>query len=158
MGTLRDMQKSEEERSAHPADRAAAQAGYQALADFERWAALGAGAPGLADRLGAAASAAAAYRRLERGAGPEAPDDRLDGAEGRVPPEGWWEELARAYHWQRLTADAYGVALDPAPQQWAAERLERVAGQDRAVADRLALVERRLAGEALVLRHALGTL
>ena len=157
MGTLRDMQKSEEERSAHPADRAAEYAGYQALADFERWAALGAAAPGLAERLGAAACAAAAYRRLEQGAPPEAPDPRLDEAERRVRPVGWWEELARAYHWQQLTAAAYGVALDPEPRQWAAEQLEQAA-TDGTVADRLALVERRLAGEALVLRHALGTL
>ena len=157
MGTLRDMQKSEEERSAHPADRAALEAGYQALADFERWAALGAAAPGLAERLGAASSAAAAYRRLEQGARPEAPDPRLDEAECRVRPAGWWEELARAYHWQRLTAAAYGVALDPEPQRWAAERLEQAAAEGT-VADRLVLVERRLAGEALVLRHALGGL
>lgn len=158
MGTLRDMQESEEERSAHPADQAAQDAAYQALADFERWAALGAAAPALADRIGAATSAAAAHRRLQDGARPQVPDGRLDEAERRVRPEGWWEALARAYHWQRLTATAYGVALDPVPQRWAAERLEQAAAEDRAVADRLALVERRLAGEALVLRHALGTL
>lgn len=158
MGTLRDMQESEEERSAHPADRATSQAGYQALADFERWAGLGAAAPGFADRLDAAASATAAQRRLARGPRPQAPDERLDEAERRVSPQGWWEALARAYHWQRLTAAAYGVALDPEPQRWAAERLARAAAEDTAVADRLALVERRLAGEALVLRHALGTL
>jgi hypothetical protein len=157
MGTLRDMQKSEEERSAHPADRAALDAAYQALADFERWAALGAAAPEFADRLGAAASAAAAYRRLEQGERPQEPDARLDEAEQRVRPVGWWEQLARAYHWQRLTAAAYGVALDPEPQRWAAERLERAAA-DETVGDRLALVERRLEGEALVLRHGLGTL
>jgi hypothetical protein len=156
MGTLRDMQESEEERSAHPADKAASDAGYQALADFERWSALGAAAPELADRLGAAAAAGAAQRRLEQGARPQRPDERLDEAERRVRPQGWWEALARAYHWQRLTAAAYGVALDPAPQQWAAARLERAAAEDQAIADRLALVERRLAGEALVLRHALG--
>lgn len=158
MGTLRDMQKSEDERSAHPADREPPQASYQALADFERWAALGAAAPGLADRLGAAASATAAYHRLERGERPRAADGRLDEAEHTVVPQGWLEALSRAYHWQRLTAAAYGVVLDPEPQDWAAERLERAAVADRAVADRLALVERRLAGEALVLRHALGVL
>jgi len=158
MGTLRDMQESEEERSAHPADRAAPHAGYQALADAERWSALGPAAPAFADRLGAAAAAAAAQRRLEHGARPAGPDGRLDDAERRVRPDGWWEALARAYHWQRLTAAAYGVELDPEPQRWAAERLDQAAAADRAVADRLALVERRLAGEALVLRHALGTL
>ena len=158
MGTLRDMQKSEEERSGQPADRAefeAGRAGYQALADFERWAALGAAAPALADRLAAARSAAAAHRRLVDGPAPLDPDLRLDEAEHRVRPGDWWEALARAYHWQRLTAQAYGVELDPEPQGWAAERLAEAAAE-RAVADRLTLVERRLAGEALVLRYALG--
>jgi hypothetical protein len=143
------MQKSEEERLLH--------AGYQALADFERWAALGAAAPEFADRLAAAESAAAAHRRLAEGSAPEAPDELLDEAERRVRPSDWWEALAKAYHWQRLSAEAYGVTLDPEPQLWAAERLER-ASAEQPVADRLALVERRLAGEALVLRHALGAL
>lgn len=157
MGTLRDMQKSDEEPTAAPADRVPPDVGYQALADLERWASLGAAAPSFADRLAAADSAAAAHRRLAAGARPQAPDARLDAAERRVVPGDWWESLARAYHWQRLTAEAYGVSLDPEPQRWAAERLSE-AGRDRAAADRLALVERRLAGEALVLRHALGTL
>ena len=160
MGTLRDMQKSEEERSGQPADRAelAAQlAGYQALADFERWAALGATAGGFADRLAAAESAAAAHRRLAAGVAPAGPDEQLDAAERRVRPGDWWEALAKAYHWQRLSAQAYGVELEPQPQRWAEERLAE-ASRDRTLADRLALVERRLAGEALVLRHALGVL
>jgi hypothetical protein len=160
MGTLRDMQKSEEERPGQPVDRAereAGQAGYQALADFERWAALGAGAASFADRLAAANSAAAAHRRLAEGAAPVGPDPRLDEAEHRVRPGDWREALAKAYHWQRLTAQAYGVEVDPEPQRWAAQRLAEAAGE-QSVADRLALVERRLAGEALVLRHALGTL
>ena len=160
MGTLRDMQKSEEERSGQPADRAereAGRAGYQALADFERWAALGAAAPAFADRLAAAGSAAAAHRRLVEGPAPLGPDPRLDEAERRVRPGDWWEQLAKAYHWQRLTAQAYGVKVDPEPQHWARERLAEAAGE-RKVGDRLALVERRLAGEALVLRYALGTL
>ena len=154
------MQKSEEERFGQPADRAqpaAGSAGYQALADFERWAALGAVAGDVADRLAAAESAAAAHRRLAAGTAPDEPDERLDAAERRVRPDGWWEALARAYHWQRLTAEAYGVRLDPEPQRWAEERLAEAA-RDRRTADRLLLVERRLAGEALVLRHALGTL
>jgi hypothetical protein len=177
MGTLRDMQKSEEERAAQPAPPGAAAGGrggpaedrpeggvtgadaaYQALADFERWAALGAGAPRFADRLAAADTAAAAQRRMDRTGRPRQADRRLDEAERRVEPDDWWEALAKAYHWQRLTAEAYGVDLDPGPQRWAAERLAEVAAHDRAVADRLALVERRLAGEALVLRHALGRL
>jgi hypothetical protein len=160
MGTLRDMQKSEEERSGQPVDRAELEgrrAGYQALADFERWAALGAAAPALADRLAAAGSAAAAQRRLAEGPAPLDPDPRLDEAEHRVRPGDWWEALARAYHWQLLTARAYGVRLDPEPQSWAARRLAEAAAE-RPVADRLALVERRLAGEALVLRYALGEL
>jgi hypothetical protein len=155
MGTLRDMQKSEEERSGQPADRAALEAGYQALADAERWAALGTGAPRFADRVAAADSAAAAHARLAAGERPQAPDLRLDEAEGRVTAGDWWEALAKAYHWQLLTAQAYGVAVDPEPQQWAADRLAEAA-EDVALADRLALVRRRLAGEALVLRHALG--
>ncbi|HTJ66891.1 MAG TPA: hypothetical protein VL551_05120 [Actinospica sp.] len=150
------MQKSEEERFGQPAD-AAGGAGYQALADFERWAALSAAAGDLADRLAAAGSAAAAHRRLAESAPPEAPDPRLDEAERRVRSADWWEALARAYHWQKLTAEAYGVPLDPEPQRWAEERLAEAAA-DQLVADRLKLVERRLAGEALVLRHALGTL
>ena len=160
MGTQRVLQKSEEERSGQPVDRAEAAAGdaaYQALADFERWAALGASAAGLADRLAAADSAAAAHRRLAAGPAPSAPDQRLDEAERRVRPGDWWEALAKAYHWQRLSAQAYGVELDPEPQRWAAERLAE-ASHRQAVADRLTLVERRLAGEALVLRHALGAL
>jgi hypothetical protein len=160
MGTLRDMQKSQEERSGQPADRAEREAGhvgYQALADFERWAALGATAPAFADRLAAAGSAAAAHRRLVDGPAPLGPDPRLDEAEHRVRPGDWWEALARAYHWQRLTAQAYGVELDPEPQTWAGEQLAEAAAE-RTVADRLALVERRLAGEALVLRYALGKL
>ena len=160
MGTLRDMQKSEEERSGRPVDgaeRAAGYAGYQALADYERWAALGAAAAAFADRLAAADSAAAAHGRLVGGATPIGPDPRLDEAERRVRPADWWEALAKAYHWQRLTALAYGVELDPEPQRWAGERLAEAAGEPP-VADRLALVERRLAGEALVLRRALGAL
>ena len=155
MGTLRDMQKSEEERSGQPAHRVGPDAGYQALADFERWAALGTAAPEFADRLAATGSAAAAHHRLAEGAAPAGPDARLDDAEGRVRPGDWWEALAKAYHWQRLSAQAYGVQFDPEPQRWAEKRLAE-ASHDRAVADRLALVERRLAGEALVLRHALG--
>jgi hypothetical protein len=154
------MQKSEEERFGQPADRAQLEAGltgYQALADFERWAALGAGARDFADRLAAADSAAAAHRRLAGGTAPEGPDARLDEAGARVRPSDWWEALAKAYHWQRLSAEAYGVQLDPEPQSWALERLEE-ASADQRVADRLKLVERRLAGEALVLRHALGVL
>ncbi|HWG24330.1 hypothetical protein [Actinospica sp.] len=150
------MQKSEEERSGQPADRAAREAGYQALADAERWASLGAGAPRFADRVAAADSAAAAHGRLVAGVRPQGPDGRLDEAEARVRPEDWWEALARAYHWQLLTALAYGVQLDPEPQQWAADRLAEAAA-DPVLADRLELVRRRLAGEALVLRHALGT-
>ena len=160
MGTLRDMQKSEEERPGRPADRAereAGRAGYRALADFERWAALGAAAPAFADRLAAAGAAAAAHGRLAEGPAPLGPDPLLDEAEHRVRPGDWWEALAKAYHWQRLTAQAYGVELDPEPQRWAEERLAEAAAE-RTVADRLALVERRLAGEALVLRYALGTL
>ena len=160
MGTLRDMQKSEEERSGQPVDRAeleAGRVGYQALADFERWAALGAAAPSFADRLAATHSAAAAHRRLAEGAAPADPDPRLDEAERRVRSSDWWEALAKAYHWQRLTAQAYGVPLDPEPQRWAGERLAEAAAE-QTLADRLALVERRLAGEALVLRHTLGTL
>jgi hypothetical protein len=160
MGTLCDMQESEEERSGQPAERAqaaAGAAGYQALADFERWAALGAGAGTFADRLAAADSAAAAHRRFAAGAAPAGPDPRLDEAERRVRPGDWWEALAKAYHWQRLSAQAYGVELDPEPQSWAAERLAE-ATRERTMADRLTLVERRLAGEALVLRHALGAL
>jgi hypothetical protein len=143
------MQKSEEERFGQP--------GYQALADFERWAALGAAAGDFADRLAAADSAAAAHRRLAAGDAPAGPDERLDAAERRVRPDGWWEALAKAYHWQRLSAEAYGVRLDPEPQRWAEERLAEAA-RDQRTADRLLLVERRLAGEALVLRHALGAL
>jgi hypothetical protein len=150
------MQKSEEEQFGQPADRVEP-SGYQALADFERWAALGTEAPAFADRLAAADSAAAAHRRLASGQAPSGPDERLDEAEARVRPNDWWEALARAYHWQRLSAEAYGVRLDPEPQRWAAERLAEAA-TDRRVADRLLLVERRLAGEALVLRHALGAL
>jgi hypothetical protein len=160
MGTLRDMQKSEEERSGQPVDRAeleAGRVGYQALADFERWAALGAGAATFADRLAAADSAAAAHRRLAEGAAPTGPEPLLDEAERRVRPSDWWEALAKAYHWQQLTAQAYGVEFDPEPQRWAGERLA-AASHEQAVGDRLALVERRLAGEALVLRHALGVL
>jgi hypothetical protein len=154
------MQKSEEERFGQPADRAeldAGLAGYQALADFERWAALGALAGDFADRLAAADSAAAAHRRLTAGTAPAAADERLDAAERRVRSGDWWEALAKAYHWQRLSADAYGVRLDPEPQRWAHDRLAE-ASADQRTADRLALVERRLAGEALVLRHALGAL
>jgi hypothetical protein len=154
------MQKSEEERFGQPADRAeleAGLAGYQALADFERWAALGASARDFADRLAAADSAAAAHRRLAEAAPPAGPDARLDEAEARVRPADWWEALAKAYHWQRLSAEAYGVRLDPEPQLWARERLEEASAEQR-VADRLKLVERRLAGEALVLRHTLGVL
>lgn len=147
------MQKSEEERFGQEP----ASAGYQALADFERWAALGATARDFADRLAAADSAAAAHCRLAAGAAPAGPDARLDEAERRVRPSDWWEALARAYHWQRLSAQAYGVQLDPEPQRWAADRLAQ-ASADQRVADRLALMERRLAGEALVLRHALGGL
>lgn len=150
------MQKSEEERFGQPAGDTGL-SGYQALADFERWAALAAGAPRFADRLAAADSAAAAHRRLAAGTAPDGPDERLDEAEARVRPSDWWEALAKAYHWQRLSAQAYGVHLDPEPQDWARERLEE-ASADRSVGDRLVLVERRLAGEALVLRHALGTL
>jgi hypothetical protein len=157
MGTLRDMQKSEEERSGQPTDRAALAAGYQALADAERWAALGAGAPRFAARLAAADSAAAAHARLAAGARPDGPDPRLDEAEARVLPGDWWEALAKAYHWQSATADAYGVEVDPEPQQWAADLLAEAA-EDPVLADRLQLVRRRLAGEALVLRHALGAL
>lgn len=161
MGTLRDMQKSDEEppgACAAPAGgRAGSAAGYQALADAERWASLGVGAPRFADRLAAADSAAAAHARLAAGGRPAAPDARLDEAEARVRPGDWWEALAKAYHWQRLTAQAYGVELDPEPQRWAGERLAEATG-DPALADRLALVRRRLAGEALVLRYALGTL
>lgn len=68
------------------------------------------------------------------------------------------EALAKAYHWQRLTAQAYGAELDPRPQEWAEERLDQAGERDQALADRLALLERRLAGEALVLRYALGRL
>ena len=160
MGTLRDMQKSEEERSGQPVDRAeleSGRVGYQALADFERWAALGAQAPAFADRLAATHCAAAAHRRLAEGAAPTGPDPLLDEAERRLRPSDWWEALAKAYHWQRLTAQAYGVELDPEPQRWAQEQLA-AASHEQTVADRLALVERRLAGEALVLRHALGVL
>lgn len=146
MGTLRDMQKSDEEP--------VVAAGYQALADAERWAALGAAAPRFADRLAAAGSAAAAHARLERGGRPEAPDAPLDEAEARVRPADWWEALAKAYHWQQLTAQAYAVEVDPEPQRWAEDRLA-AAAEDPRLADRLALVRRRLAGEALVLRHAL---
>ena len=78
MGTLRDVKKSDEERSGQPADRVRPDAGYQALADFERWAALGAASPDFADRLAAAGSAAAAYRSLEQGGLPEAADPRLE--------------------------------------------------------------------------------
>ncbi|HET9172637.1 MAG TPA: hypothetical protein VFN97_24640 [Actinospica sp.] len=143
------MQKSEEERLLH--------AGYQALADYERWAALGARAPEFADRLAAAGSAAAAHRRIAQGTEPQAPDALLDEAEQRVRPADWWEALAKAYHWQLLSAQACGVEIDPEPQRWAEERLAG-ASADPGIADRLALVERRLAGEALVLRHALGAL
>jgi hypothetical protein len=154
------MQKSEEERFGQPADRAEREtglAGYQALADFERWAALGATARDFADRLAAADSAAAAHRRLAEGTAPEEPDARLDEAGARVHPGDWWEALAKAYHWQLLSAEAFGVQLDPQPQRWALERLEE-ASADQRIADRLKLIERRLAGEALVLRHALGAL
>ncbi len=154
------MQKSEEEHFGQPVDRAELQAGltgYQALADFERWAALGATARDFADRLGAAGSAAAAHRRLAGETAPEGPDGRLDEAGARVRPSDWWEALAKAYHWQRLSAEAYGVRLDPEPQSWALERLEEASAEQR-VADRLKLVERRLTGEALVLRQALGAL
>lgn len=157
MGTLRDVKKSDEERSGQPADRVGPDAGYQALADFERWAALGAASPDLAGRLAAAGSAAAAYRRLEQGGLPEAADPRLDEAEQRVKAVDWLEALAKAYHWQQLSAQAYGVQLDVEPQRWAGERLAE-AEREQPLADRLTLVERRLAGEALVLRHALGTL
>ena len=133
-------------------------AGYQALADFERWSALGAVAPGFAERLAVADSAAAAHRRLTGAGRPQGPDPRLDEAEHRVRPGDWWESLARAYHWQRLTAHAYGLELDPEPQEWAEERLDAAGETDQVLADRLALIERRLAGEALVLRHALGRL
>ncbi|MBR7837931.1 hypothetical protein KDL01_31960 [Actinospica durhamensis] len=132
--------------------------GYQALADFERWAALGAGAPGFAERLAVAGCAAAAHRRLAEGELPSDPDPLLDEAESRVRPGDWWESLTRAYHWQRLTAQAYGVELDPQPQEWAGECLDAACEGDQALADRLALIERRLAGEALVLRHTLGRL
>lgn len=134
------------------------QAGYQALADFERWSALCARAPGFGERLAAAGSASAAYRRLEAAERPDGPDERLDEAEGRVEPADWWEALAKAYHWQRLTAQAYGAELDPQPQEWAQERLDDACERDQALADRLTLLERRLAGEALVLRYALGRL
>ena len=157
MGTLRDVKKSDEERSGQPADRVRPDAGYQALADFERWAALGAASPDFADRLAAAGSAAAAYRRLERGELPEAADPRLDEAERRVESADWLEALAKAYYWQRLSAQAYGVQVDAEPQRWAGDRLAE-AEREQALADRLTLVERRLAGEALVVRHALGTL
>jgi hypothetical protein len=157
MGTLRDMWKSEDARSG--VDQVSpGQAGYQALVDFERWSALSAAAPGFAERLAAAGSAAAAYRRLADGERPDGPDERLDEAERRVEPADWWEALAKAYHWQRLTAQAYGTPVDPEPQEWAQERLDAACEQDQALADRLALVERRLAGEALVLRYALGRL
>lgn len=154
------MQKSEEERFGQPADAAqlaAGRAGYQALADFERWAALGAAAGNFADRLAAANSAAAAHRRLAEGTAPAEPEELLDEAERRVRPGDWLEALTKAYHWQLLTAEAYGVRIDPEPQRWAREQLAEAA-RDQRVADRLALVERRLAGEALVLRHALGRL
>jgi hypothetical protein len=154
------MKKSEKERFGQPADRVeldARSAGYRALADFERWAALGAAAPDFEDRLAAAAAAAAAHRRLAAGPSPVGPDERLDAAEQRVRPSDWWEALAKAYHWQLLSAQAYGVEIDPEPQQWAAEKLA-AASADQRIADRLALVERRLAGEALVLRHGLGAL
>ena len=157
MGTLRDMWKSEDARiGVGPSDPG--RAGYQALADFERWAALGAGAPGFTERLAVAGSAAAAHRRLAEGEHPHDPDPVLDEAELRVRPGDWWEALARAYHWQRLTAQAYGVELDPQPQEWAGECLDVACEGDQVLADRLALIERRLAGEALVLRHALGRL
>ena len=157
MGTLRDMQKSEEERSGQPVDRAALGAGYQALADAERWASVGAGAPRFAVRLAAADAAAAAHARLAAGARPQGPDPLLDEAEARVRPGDWWEALAKAFHWQEATARAYAVEVDPGPQQWAADLLADAAA-DPALADRLELVRRRLAGEELVLRHALGTL
>jgi hypothetical protein len=140
------------------AEAAPGPAGYQALADFERWSALCALAPGFAERLAAAGSAAAAYGRLAGAELPDGPDERLDDAERRVRPADWWEALAKAYHWQRLTAQAYGAQLDPAPQEWAGERLDDACERDQALADRLALLERRLAGEALVLRYALGRL
>lgn len=151
------MQKSDDEPSVRQIADAAPEAGYQALADAERWAALGADAPRFADRLAAADSAAAAHDRLAAGGRPAAPDPRLDEAERRVRPTDWWEALAKAYHWQQLTAQAYGVEFDPQPQEWAAERLAEAA-DDPELADRLTLVRRRLAGEALVLRHALGRL
>jgi hypothetical protein len=158
------MQKSEEERFGQPADAEPSapgatgpSAGYQALADFERWAALGATAPDFAGRLAAADSAAAAHRRLAAATAPAGPDEPLDEAERRVRPGDWWEALAKAYHWQSMTAEVYGVQLDPEPQRWARERLAEAA-LDQRTADRLALVQRRLAGEALVLRHALGRL
>lgn len=150
------MWKSEDARDGD-AEAVSGQAGYQALADFERWSALGPLAPGFAERLAAAGSAAAAYGRLAADR-PDGPDERLDDAERRVAPGDWWEALAKAYHWQRLTAQAYGAELDPRPQEWAEERLDEACERDQALADRLALLERRLAGEALVLRYALGRL
>jgi len=157
MGTLRDMWKSEDARTGD-AEVGSGLAGYQALADFERWSALGPLAPGFAERLAAAGSAAAAHARLVAAERPDGPDERLDDAERRVAPGDWWEALAKAYHWQRLTAQAYGTELDPGPQEWAEERLDAACARDQALADRLALLERRLAGEALVLRYALGRL
>lgn len=157
MGTLRDMWKSEDARI-EDAEVGAGSAAYQALADLERWSALGPLAPTFADRLAAADSAAAAHGRLAGAERPGGPDERLDDAERRVAPADWWEALAKAYHWQRLTAQAYGAELDPAPNEWAGERLDDACERDQALADRLALLERRLAGEALVLRYALGRL
>jgi hypothetical protein len=154
MGTLRDMWKSEDARAGDQGEDTGS-AGYLALADFERWAALGAASPGFAERLAAAGCAAAAFARLSGSRRPQGPDPRLDEAERRVEPADWWEALAKAYHWQRLTAQVYGVELDPEPQDWAVERLD-AAADDQVLADRLALVERRLAGEAVVLRYALG--
>jgi hypothetical protein len=157
MGTLRDMWKSEDAR-AGVAEAGPGAAGYTALADFERWSALCARAPEFAQRLAAAGSAAAAHGRMSGAERPDGPDERLDAAERRVEPTDWWEALAKAYHWQRLTAQAYGTQLDPQPQEWAEERLDDACERDQALADRLTLLERRLAGEALVLRYQLGRL